>query len=123
LIVASCSSDDGSGGDEATTEGYAATIRRTANGVPHITAGDLGSLGFGQGFAFAQDHACTLIDQIVKVRGERARWRIGPVALTTLLATGHAADPRAAILSRCGDSTGERSTGGRVGSDLSRARW
>jgi acyl-homoserine-lactone acylase len=53
---------------------YRATIRRTSYGIPHITASDLGGLGFGQGYAFAQDHACNLADQIIKVRGERARF-------------------------------------------------
>lgn len=53
---------------------YRATIRRTAHGIPHITAANLGSVGFGQGHAFAQDHACSLADQIIKVRGERARF-------------------------------------------------
>jgi len=80
LVGAACSSDDGGGGggDEASgaeSDGaYEATIRRTAYGVPHVAADDLGSLGFGQGYAFAEDHLCTLADQIVKVRGERARW-------------------------------------------------
>ncbi|HEX8822307.1 MAG TPA: penicillin acylase family protein, partial [Archangium sp.] len=53
---------------------YRATIRRTAHGIPHITAPTLGGVGFGQGHAFAQDHACSLADQIIKVRGERARF-------------------------------------------------
>ncbi|WP_395835387.1 acylase [Archangium violaceum] len=53
---------------------YQATIRRTAYGIPHITAPNLGGVGFGQGYAFAQDHACVLADQIIKVRGERARF-------------------------------------------------
>ncbi|WP_257447734.1 acylase [Archangium lipolyticum] len=53
---------------------YRATIRRTDHGIPHITAANLGSVGFGQGYAFSQDHACTLADQIIKVRGERARF-------------------------------------------------
>jgi acyl-homoserine-lactone acylase len=52
--------------------GYEATVTRTEHGIPHITAADWGSLGFGQGYAFAQDRACTLIDQVIKVRGERA---------------------------------------------------
>ena len=56
---------------------YDATITRTGYGVPHIVADDWGSLGFGQGFAFAQDRACTLIDQVIKVRGERSKW-FGP---------------------------------------------
>ncbi len=56
---------------------YLATIRRTSHGIPHIVANDIGSLGFGQGYAFAQDHPCVLQDQVLKVRGERSRW-FGP---------------------------------------------
>jgi acyl-homoserine-lactone acylase len=57
--------------------GYRATIERTSFGVAHITADDWGSLGFGQGYAFAQDRACTLLDRVITVRGERAKW-LGP---------------------------------------------
>jgi acyl-homoserine-lactone acylase len=57
--------------------GYEATISRDWRGVPHITAADWGSLGFGQGYALAEDRACTVLDQVVKVRGQRARW-LGP---------------------------------------------
>jgi len=53
---------------------YRATIRRTVHGIPHITSATLGGVGFGQGHAFARDHACTLADQIIKVRGERSRF-------------------------------------------------
>ena len=53
---------------------YEATIRRTAHGIPHIQAKDFGGLGYGQGYAFAKDHVCILADQILKVRGERARY-------------------------------------------------
>ncbi|MBK9315982.1 MAG: acylase [Acidobacteria bacterium] len=60
-----------------TTPRYDAEIRRTSHGIPHITAKDFGSLGFGEGYAFAQDHLCSLADQVVKVRGERARF-FGP---------------------------------------------
>ena len=95
LLVAACS-DDGStspttagGGVDTTvastdapttTEaalGYSAQITRTEFGIPHIVADDWGSLGFGQGYAYSQDRACTLLDQIIKVRGERAAW-FGP---------------------------------------------
>jgi acyl-homoserine-lactone acylase len=58
---------------------YAAEIRRTSHGIPHISAKSMGSLGFGEGYAFAQDHLCSLADQVVKVRGERARF-FGPGA-------------------------------------------
>lgn len=53
---------------------YHATIRRTEYGIPHILADDLGSAAFGQGYVFAQNDACILADQIVKVRSERARY-------------------------------------------------
>ncbi|WP_437689042.1 acylase [Sorangium sp. So ce176] len=52
---------------------YQATIRWTSHGVPHILAEDIGSIGFGLGYAGARDVVCTLADQIVKVRSERAR--------------------------------------------------
>lgn len=51
---------------------YRATVRRTAYGIHHIVADDVGSLGFGQGYTFATQHACILADQIVKVRSERS---------------------------------------------------
>ena len=53
---------------------YRATIRWTAHGVPHIVAADVGSLGFGQGYAQAQARLCELADGFVRVRGERARY-------------------------------------------------
>src|SRR5438477_834267 len=55
------------------TAQYQATIRRTSYGIPHIKADDLGSLGFGAGYAAAQDYGCWLADQIVKVKSERAK--------------------------------------------------
>jgi acyl-homoserine-lactone acylase len=56
---------------------YEARIRRTRFGIPHIEAKDLGSLGFGEGYAQAEGHLCTIADQIVRVRGERAKY-FGP---------------------------------------------
>ena len=53
---------------------YQAHIRRTSYGIPHIEAKDLGSLGFGDGYAQAEDHLCSIADQVVRVRGERARY-------------------------------------------------
>src|SRR5688572_9240522 len=61
----------------AAAPGYRATVRWTGHGIPHIVADDLGSLAFGQGYAIATLHVCVLADQIVKLRGERAR-RFGP---------------------------------------------
>ena len=53
---------------------YEAEIRWTTHGVPHITAADLGSLAFGQGWACARDHLPTIADQVLKVRSERSRF-------------------------------------------------
>jgi acyl-homoserine-lactone acylase len=56
---------------------YRATIRRTSYGIPHIEANDLASLGFGEGYAQAEDHLCTIADQVIRARGERAKF-FGP---------------------------------------------
>jgi len=52
---------------------YQADIRWTTHGVPHITAPDMGGLGFGQGWACSRDHFAAILDHVVKVRSERAR--------------------------------------------------
>ncbi len=52
---------------------YSAQIKRTSYGVAHITARSFGGLGFGEGYAQAEDHLCTIADQVIKARGERAK--------------------------------------------------
>ena len=59
---------------DVTVGPYSADIQWTSYGIPHITAEDYGSLGYGMGYAFARDHACVLADQIVMVRSERSRY-------------------------------------------------
>jgi acyl-homoserine-lactone acylase len=54
-----------------------ANIRRTSFGVPHITGDNLKSVGFGSGYAYAQDNICILADQMVKIRSERSKY-FGP---------------------------------------------
>ncbi len=54
-----------------------AEIRRTAYGVPHIKADDYGGLGYGMGYASAQDNLCQLMDRLLTVSGERAKY-LGP---------------------------------------------
>ncbi len=56
---------------------YEARVRRTSYGVAHIQANDFGGLGFGEGYAQAEDHFCSIADQMVLARGERARY-LGP---------------------------------------------
>jgi acyl-homoserine-lactone acylase len=54
--------------------GYQATITRTAYGIPHITARDFGSLGYGYGFALASDDLCTMANAYITVEGQRSRY-------------------------------------------------
>jgi acyl-homoserine-lactone acylase len=83
LAVAGCNGDDGGGNATPPQPGpnatYAADIRRTSFGIPHILARDEASLGFGIGYAYAQDNFCILADEIVTVNGERSKY-FGPTA-------------------------------------------
>jgi acyl-homoserine-lactone acylase len=81
LLVAACGgggSDDnrstGGGNPGGSSGTYDATVVRTRFGIPHISARDFGSLGYGYGYAFAEDNLCTMLDDYVTVRGERARY-------------------------------------------------
>ncbi len=56
---------------------YDVSVVRDSAGIPHVEAGDFRSLGYGQGFAYAQDNACLFADAVVTVRGERSRF-FGP---------------------------------------------
>nr|WP_279290798.1 acylase [Pseudomonas atacamensis] len=58
-----------------------ADIRRTSFGVPHIRAENERGLGFGIGYAYAQDNLCLLANEIVTVNGERSRY-FGPEQFT-----------------------------------------
>lgn len=73
LFVVGCggsgSGDSRSGGINGS---YDVNIRWTELGIPHIKAEDFGSLGYGMGYAFAWDNMCTLMDDIVTIRGERS---------------------------------------------------
>jgi acyl-homoserine-lactone acylase len=53
---------------------YEARIRRTSYGIPHIEAANLASLGFGEGYAQGEDHLCTIAEQVLEARGERAKY-------------------------------------------------
>jgi acyl-homoserine-lactone acylase len=56
---------------------YRARVQITEHGIPHVTADDFGSLGFGSGYAATSASVCTLADTLVTARGERSRW-FGP---------------------------------------------
>src|SRR5215210_5777169 len=58
----------------AAKTGYRAEIRRTSGGVPHVKARDYGSLGYGYGFAYAQDQICEFADIVTTVSAQRSRY-------------------------------------------------
>lgn len=62
------------------TATYDSTVTRTAMGIPHVQASDWGSLGYGLGYSFAEDNLCILLEDLLTIRGERAKYfgRNGP---------------------------------------------
>jgi acyl-homoserine-lactone acylase len=62
---------------QAAKKNYRAEVRRTTGGWAHVKAGNYGSLGFGYGFAYAQDQLCELADIMVTVNAQRSRY-FGP---------------------------------------------
>ncbi|MFF5301648.1 penicillin acylase family protein [Streptomyces sp. NPDC013161] len=74
LLPAPSSAVTGQGGRTVAEGGHTARISRTEYGVPHIPAQDVDGLGYGHGYAFAQDNECELADHVVTLRGERIRF-------------------------------------------------
>ncbi|WP_288108432.1 penicillin acylase family protein [Limnobacter sp.] len=70
---------------------YKVSITRTQYGVPHIKAADFGSLGYGQGYAFAQDNLCVFLNDLITIRGERSRY-FGSTGTYTIEPNGSTAD-------------------------------
>ena len=62
-------------------EHASADIRRTSFGVPHIRADNERGLGYGIGYAYAQDNLCLLANEITTVNGQRSRF-FGPDQFT-----------------------------------------
>nr|WP_255701931.1 penicillin acylase family protein [Bordetella sp. LUAb4] len=65
--------------DEEQVSSTSVEINRTQEGIPQISARDWPSLGYGLGYAQAQDNLCTLAEAFVTYRGERAK-HFGPDA-------------------------------------------
>jgi len=65
ILLAGCATPGG--GDRT------ATIQRTTNGVPHISAPDMETLAYGVAYAHAQDNVCQTANQLVTARAERSR--------------------------------------------------
>ncbi|HEX6684561.1 MAG TPA: acylase [Candidatus Limnocylindrales bacterium] len=51
---------------------FTAVIQRASYGVPHITAANYASLGFGVGYVQAEDNICVIAEKVVTVDGRRA---------------------------------------------------
>jgi Penicillin amidase len=77
MALVACSGAPGAEEGSAANPKFEAEIRRTAYGVPHIKADDMGGIGYGYGYASAQDNVCEIADRILTVSGERAKF-LGP---------------------------------------------
>jgi len=69
-LLTACSDSDNNNADDAPV--FAAEIRRTEHGIPHIKADDWRGLGFGFGYAYAQDNFCVTMRQVVFGTGRSA---------------------------------------------------
>jgi len=76
LLMAGCTDDND---DKTISGGYSAEIRYTSYGVPHIKADSYGDLGYGIGYAHAEENLCTLSEQLMKLKGEKSM-HLGPGA-------------------------------------------
>jgi acyl-homoserine-lactone acylase len=50
------------------------TIKRDQHGIPNIIGDNFADIGFGYGYALAQDNICELADTYVTVRGQRSMY-------------------------------------------------
>lgn len=76
MVLAACS-DSNKGSSPPAPEPsttYSADIIWTEYGIPHITAADFGSAGYGNGYAFATLNFCGLMREIVAANGHSARY-------------------------------------------------
>ncbi|ROR98781.1 acyl-homoserine-lactone acylase [Sinobacterium caligoides] len=64
---------DNTSDDNSTPSTDTALIEYTSYGVPHISASNIRSLYYGQGYAHAQENMCTLAKEIIGVRAELAK--------------------------------------------------
>ena len=58
-----------------------------AAGIPHITASNFFSLGYGEAWVFSQDNFCTLAQDFVTVNGDRSQY-FGPNNLAVNYSAG-----------------------------------
>ncbi len=72
LLLTACDNSSDNGLSIAPT--YFADIVWTQYGIPHITAKDYGSAGYGVGYAYARENFCTIMREYVFAAGESARY-------------------------------------------------
>jgi acyl-homoserine-lactone acylase len=63
------------------------TIVTDSAGIPHITASNFFSLGYGEAWAFSEDNFCTLASDFVTVNGDRSQY-FGPDNLAVNYSAG-----------------------------------
>ncbi|MGR3899927.1 peptidase S45 [Psychrobacter sp. 1176_08] len=68
--LSGCFGDDDDNNSTPPQQTYSADIQRTEFGIPHITASDYKGLGYGVGYAFAEDNICSLAREIVVAKGQ-----------------------------------------------------
>ncbi len=64
----------GCGAETPASNAMSAEIRRTAYGVPHVKANDYAGMGFGLGYAMAEDNVCEIAERYITIAGERAKY-------------------------------------------------
>lgn len=78
----------GGGGGSGELE---AEVIRTEYGIPHIFASNFRNFGYGYGYVHAEDNLCVLAEDLLTIRGERAKY-LGRNGSYTIPANGSTAD-------------------------------
>lgn len=68
--LSGCFGNDDDNSSFTPQQTYSADIQRTEFGIPHITASNYKGLGYGVGYAFAEDNICSLAREIVVAKGQ-----------------------------------------------------
>ena len=89
ILLPACGGGGSSNDDDG--QRYQAEVRRTSFGIPHIKADDFGSMGYAYGYVHAQDNLCVLAEDLLTIRGERAKF-MGRDGTYTIVANGATAN-------------------------------
>lgn len=90
VLLAACSRSSAPQGSTSNGQ-FSADITRTTLGIPHIKASNFGNMGYGFGYAFAEDNLCVMYDDFLTIRGERSKF-IGPDGSYTIRAASTTTD-------------------------------